>query len=176
MEQEAFVQELTRALQAGETVATSLGTFFVKVAPAYMGVNPRTGEDVPVRARRVPCFVPADGLLEQLEGRFLAESFYRDYFAQDYIGQVDPAYVESVYCDRGDAGHDAAVPDATRSIELEELFARILASLQTKKRFKASGLGAFRVTTIRKGRAKGKQLLVFAPSQVLKNALDELAS
>lgn len=55
------------ALAAGETVvATGFGKWEVRTHAAHVGRNPRTGEEVPVAAYRVPAFRAGRGLRERL--------------------------------------------------------------------------------------------------------------
>jgi len=59
----AFVAELTEALEKGERVALpGLGVFNVKERKARKGRNPRTGEVVQIPAKKVVKFSPAKTL------------------------------------------------------------------------------------------------------------------
>ncbi|HEY1958106.1 MAG TPA: HU family DNA-binding protein [Polyangiaceae bacterium] len=60
---EAFVAAVTSALVAGRDVSCDLGAFRLYEIPAYEGRNPRTGETVPVPARRWPVFSPSRELI-----------------------------------------------------------------------------------------------------------------
>ena len=56
---DAVVGSITGALKAGESVnLIGFGTFDVRERAARTGRNPRTGEQVPVSAKRVPYFKP----------------------------------------------------------------------------------------------------------------------
>jgi len=57
---ESILQHMSDALVAGETVnISSLGTFSVREKNARLSRNPKTGEDVPILARRVMTFRPS---------------------------------------------------------------------------------------------------------------------
>ena len=57
---EAVLQEISDCLVAGETVKiSSFGTFSVRDKSARVGRNPKTGEEVPIKPRRVLSFRPS---------------------------------------------------------------------------------------------------------------------
>ncbi len=59
--------EITRALAEGDRVELrGFGAFSVKVRPARLGRNPRTGEAVNVQEKRVPFFRTGKELRERL--------------------------------------------------------------------------------------------------------------
>ena len=54
---ETFFEEISRALERGETVKLSgFGNFQLRDKPQRPGRNPRTGEEIPITARRVVTF------------------------------------------------------------------------------------------------------------------------
>lgn len=54
---EAFFDEMSLALENGDTVKLSgFGNFQLREKPQRPGRNPKTGEDVPINARRVVTF------------------------------------------------------------------------------------------------------------------------
>ena len=61
------LDEITKALSNGDRVELrGFGAFSVKVRPARQGRNPRTGESVSVREKRVPFFRTGKELRERL--------------------------------------------------------------------------------------------------------------
>lgn len=62
-------EEITAALARGDRVELrGFGAFSVKERGARLGRNPRTGEPVPVPAKRVPFFKAGKELRERLNG------------------------------------------------------------------------------------------------------------
>ncbi|MDA8225374.1 MAG: integration host factor subunit alpha [Betaproteobacteria bacterium] len=60
---EAFFDEIRNALEAGDTVKLSgFGNFQLRDKPQRPGRNPKTGEDMPITARRVVTFHPSNKL------------------------------------------------------------------------------------------------------------------
>ena len=58
---------ITRALKEKEDVRLSgFGTFKVRKRRARKGVNPRTGEEITIKEKNVPMFVPAKALKEKV--------------------------------------------------------------------------------------------------------------
>lgn len=56
---DAALDAIQGALAQGDTVTlVGFGAFVVRSRPARTGRNPRTGEDVPIAARKVPAFRP----------------------------------------------------------------------------------------------------------------------
>src|SRR5436305_9855799 len=54
---ESVLREVSEALSRGETVKiSSFGSFFVRHKGQRVGRNPKTGEEVPIRPRRVLVF------------------------------------------------------------------------------------------------------------------------
>lgn len=54
---ETILKEISDALSRGETVKiSSFGSFFVRQKGERIGRNPKTGEEVPIRPRRVLVF------------------------------------------------------------------------------------------------------------------------
>jgi integration host factor subunit alpha len=57
---ESVLQEISDSLVAGESVkVSSFGTFSVRDKSARVGRNPKTGEEVPIKPRRVLSFRPS---------------------------------------------------------------------------------------------------------------------
>ena len=57
---EAVLQEISDSLVTGETVKiSSFGTFSIREKSARVGRNPKTGEEVPIKPRRVLSFRPS---------------------------------------------------------------------------------------------------------------------
>lgn len=66
---ERILEELTSALERGETVKiSSFGTFSVRQKKLRMGRNPKTGEEVPITPRRVVTFRASHVLKDQING------------------------------------------------------------------------------------------------------------
>jgi len=62
-----FTVAVTDALQAGEKVTlVGFGTFQVTERPGRMGRNPRTGEMIEIKARKIPKFKPGSRLSESV--------------------------------------------------------------------------------------------------------------
>ncbi len=58
-----MLEEIVGALERGEPVRiSSFGAFEVRVKKERVGRNPKTGEEVPIEARRVVSFKPSDVL------------------------------------------------------------------------------------------------------------------
>lgn len=58
-----ILEEIAAALERGESVRiSSFGAFEVRVKKERVGRNPKTGEEVPIEARRVVSFKPSDVL------------------------------------------------------------------------------------------------------------------
>lgn len=63
-------EEITAALSRGDRVELrGFGAFSVKARDARMGRNPRTGESVPVAAKKVPFFKAGKELRERMNGK-----------------------------------------------------------------------------------------------------------
>ena len=63
-----FFNEMAEALAKGERVEIrGLCSFFVKRYKAYTGRNPKTGEEIPISARRVVTFRPGQKLKARVE-------------------------------------------------------------------------------------------------------------
>ena len=64
---ERILEEVAAALERGETVKiSSFGTFSVREKNERMGRNPKTGEEVPITARRVISFRASHVLKDQI--------------------------------------------------------------------------------------------------------------
>ena len=65
---EAFFDEIRTALEAGDIVKLSgFGNFQLRDKPQRPGRNPKTGEDMPISARRVVTFHPSNILKTLVE-------------------------------------------------------------------------------------------------------------
>jgi integration host factor subunit alpha len=65
---EAFFQELREALEAGESIKLSgFGNFQLRDKPQRPGRNPKTGEEIPITARRVVTFHASQKLKAAVE-------------------------------------------------------------------------------------------------------------
>lgn len=72
---ERILEELTGALERGETVKiSSFGTFAVRQKKLRMGRNPKTGEEVPIKPRRVVTFRASHVLKDQINGALAGKS------------------------------------------------------------------------------------------------------
>ena len=66
---DAFLDSITDSLKEGESVSfTGFGKFHVQERAARTGVNPRSGEKVPIPAGRVPKFTAGSQLKEAVKG------------------------------------------------------------------------------------------------------------
>ena len=64
---ELVLKEITDCLERGESVnLSSFGSFIVRNKRQRMGINPKTGEAVPVSARRVLVFKPSKILKQRI--------------------------------------------------------------------------------------------------------------
>ena len=67
---ELFFEEIRQALERGEHVKLSgFGNFILRDKPTRPGRNPKTGEEIPVNARRVVTFKPGLKLKNQIESQ-----------------------------------------------------------------------------------------------------------
>ena len=65
---EAFFEEVRRSLENGEQVKLSgFGNFDLRDKNQRPGRNPKTGEDIPITARRVVTFRPGQKLKRRVE-------------------------------------------------------------------------------------------------------------
>lgn len=66
---ETFFDEIRAALERGECVKLSgFGNFQLRDKPQRPGRNPKTGEEIPISARRVVTFHASQKLKAQIEG------------------------------------------------------------------------------------------------------------
>ena len=66
---DAFFDLIVHSLTAGEDVKLSgFGNFQIRTKAARPGRNPRTGEAIPIEARRVVTFHASSKLKEQIQG------------------------------------------------------------------------------------------------------------
>jgi len=71
---EEFFEEIRTSLEAGEQVKLSgFGNFDLRVKNERPGRNPKTGEDIPITARRVVTFRPGQKLKSRVENVKLDE-------------------------------------------------------------------------------------------------------
>jgi len=65
---EVFFEEVRETLEAGEQVKLSgFGNFDLRVKSERPGRNPKTGEDIPILARKVVTFRPGQKLKNRVE-------------------------------------------------------------------------------------------------------------
>ena len=65
---EAFFEEIRGALERGESVKlTGFGNFQLRDKPQRPGRNPKTGEEIPISARRVVTFHASQKLKAMVE-------------------------------------------------------------------------------------------------------------
>ena len=66
---ELFFEEIRTALESGDSVKFSgFGSFSVRDKPRRPGRNPRTGEEVPISARRVVTYKASQKIKNQVAG------------------------------------------------------------------------------------------------------------
>ncbi|MGM0481660.1 MAG: integration host factor subunit alpha [Pseudomonadota bacterium] len=66
---EDFFEEIRSALEGGEIVKLSgFGNFELRKKSERPGRNPKTGEDIPISARRVVSFKPGQKFKNRVEG------------------------------------------------------------------------------------------------------------
>ena len=64
---DAVIESITKALQNSEAITlVGFGTFSVRNRAARMGRNPRTGEEIHIRASRVPAFKAGKALKDAI--------------------------------------------------------------------------------------------------------------
>ncbi|AEY01793.1 integration host factor subunit alpha [Oceanimonas sp. GK1] len=72
---EAFFEEIRTALEQGEQVKISgFGNFELRNKGERPGRNPKTGEDIPISARRVVTFRPGQKLKARVENADLNDA------------------------------------------------------------------------------------------------------
>lgn len=72
---EAFFEEIRSTLEQGEQVKISgFGNFELRNKAERPGRNPKTGEDIPISARRVVTFKPGQKLKARVEDITLPDS------------------------------------------------------------------------------------------------------
>lgn len=65
---ESFFEEIKQSLESGEQVKVSgFGNFDLRDKNERPGRNPKTGEDIPIKARRVVTFRPGQKLKSRVE-------------------------------------------------------------------------------------------------------------
>lgn len=68
---EVFFEEIRKALEAGDQVKLSgFGNFQLRDKPQRPGRNPKTGEEIPISARRVVTFHASQKLKAMVEKNF----------------------------------------------------------------------------------------------------------
>ena len=71
---EAFFEEIRKALENGEQIKLSgFGNFEHRDKNQRPGRNPKTGEDIPITARRVVTFKPGQKLKARVENATIKE-------------------------------------------------------------------------------------------------------
>ncbi len=64
---DAAIESITKALKKGDTITlVGFGTFSVRNRAARMGRNPRTGEEIQIKASKVPGFKPGKALKDAI--------------------------------------------------------------------------------------------------------------
>ena len=64
----AYFEEISKGLERGEEIKIpKLGNFVVKHKNSRPGRNPKTGEEIPISARRVVTFKPGQKLKSRVE-------------------------------------------------------------------------------------------------------------
>ncbi|SFU82129.1 integration host factor subunit alpha [Nitrosomonas eutropha] len=72
---ECFYEEMRTALQNGDGVKLSgFGNFQLRTKPQRPGRNPKTGEEIPISARRVVTFHASQKLKSMVEANYRGES------------------------------------------------------------------------------------------------------
>jgi integration host factor subunit alpha len=72
---ELVLAEIADSLAKGDTVKlSSFGSFSVREKGGRMGRNPKTGEEVPIKPRRVLVFRPSHVLKERINGTHSGQS------------------------------------------------------------------------------------------------------
>lgn len=72
---ECFYEEMRIALQSGDGVKLSgFGNFQLRTKPQRPGRNPKTGEEIPISARRVVTFHASQKLKSMVEANYHGES------------------------------------------------------------------------------------------------------
>ena len=72
---ELVLSQIADSLAQGETVKlSSFGSFSVRKKGGRMGRNPKTGEEVPIKPRRVLVFRPSHVLKERINGTLNGQS------------------------------------------------------------------------------------------------------
>lgn len=65
---ETFFEEIRKELESGEQIKLSgFGNFYLRDKNQRPGRNPKTGEDIPISARRVVTFHPGQKLKSRVE-------------------------------------------------------------------------------------------------------------
>ena len=65
---DAAIEAITKALKKGDTITlVGFGTFSVRHRKARMGRNPRTGEEIQIKASKVPGFKPGKALKDAIK-------------------------------------------------------------------------------------------------------------
>jgi len=68
---ESYFEEIRAQLERGESVKLSgFGNFQLREKPQRPGRNPKTGEDIPITARRVVTFHPSQKLKSVVEANY----------------------------------------------------------------------------------------------------------
>lgn len=72
---EYFYEEMRAALQKGDGVKLSgFGNFQLRIKPQRPGRNPKTGEEIPISARRVVTFHASQKLKSMVEANYRGEA------------------------------------------------------------------------------------------------------
>ena len=70
-----IIEKMNQALSSGERIEIrGFGSFSLHKRPPRMGRNPKTGEDIPITARRVVTFHPSQKLKGMVEKNYDGKS------------------------------------------------------------------------------------------------------
>ena len=64
---DCVIQAITKALKKDTVTLVGFGTFKVEKRKARKGRNPRTGEEIKIKAKKVPKFIPGKALKEAVK-------------------------------------------------------------------------------------------------------------
>jgi DNA-binding protein HU-beta len=61
---DAYSAQVVKALKRGEVIYTGLGIYRLTFRPARIGLNPKTGATISIRAKTTPRFTPKQALID----------------------------------------------------------------------------------------------------------------
>lgn len=89
---ERFFKEIRESLERGESVKLSgFGNFQLRDKPQRPGRNPKTGEEIPISARRVVTFHASQKLKSQIEEAIVSSSSSAAQSHPDGVATNDPS-------------------------------------------------------------------------------------